>query len=103
MRTLHDLAHIYDLIDKAICEDSPYTIKEGGVIKEGYSEELDNINSLSKTASSGSPTWKMQKRERTGIRNLKVGFNKVFGYYIDVTKSNIDLVPERLYQKTDSG
>lgn len=96
---IHDLAHIYDLIDKAICEDSPYTIKEGGVIKEGYSEELDNIKFSIKDGKQWIANLENAERERTGIRNLKVGFNKVFGYYIDVTKSNIDLVPDDYIRK----
>ena len=85
--------------DKAICEDSPYTIKEGGVIKEGYSEELDNIKFSIKDGKQWIANLENAERERTGIRNLKVGFNKVFGYYIDVTKSNIDLVPDDYIRK----
>ena len=90
---------VYDRIDKAIKEDPPLTIKEGGLIKDGYSKELDDI----KEASSGSLSWIMglenAERQRTGIKTLKVGFNKVFGYYIEVTKAQQDNVPEDYIRK----
>ncbi|SCJ81114.1 DNA mismatch repair protein mutS [uncultured Eubacterium sp.] len=96
---IHDLEHIYDLIEKAICEDAPFTIKEGGIIKEGYSEELDHIKFSIKDGKQWIANLENAERERTGIKNLKVGFNKVFGYYIDVTKSNTGLVPEDYIRK----
>ncbi|MBR5229015.1 MAG: DNA mismatch repair protein MutS, partial [Firmicutes bacterium] len=90
---------VYDRIDRAIKEDPPLTIKEGGLIKDGYSLELDEI----KDASSGSLSWIMglenAERQRTGIKTLKVGFNKVFGYYIEVTKAQQDNVPEDYIRK----
>ena len=93
------LREIYEKIDEAILEDPPVTIKEGGLIREGYSEELDEI----KEASGGSLSWIMNleaaERERTGIKKLKVGFNKVFGYYIEVTKSQAENVPEDYIRK----
>lgn len=96
---IHDLSHIYDLIEKAICDDPPFTIKDGGIIKEGYSEELDNIKFSIKDGKQWIANLENAERERTGIKTLKVGFNKVFGYYIDVTKANADLVPEDYIRK----
>ncbi len=93
------LQEIYEKIDLAIREDPPVTIKEGGLIRDGYSEELDGI----KEASGGSLSWIMNlesaERERTGIKKLKVGFNKVFGYYIEVTKSQAENVPDDYIRK----
>lgn len=96
---IHDLEHIYDLIDKAICDDPPFNIKDGGLIKEGYSQELDNLKFSIKDGKQWIANLENAERERTGIKTLKVGFNKVFGYYIDVTKSNTDLVPEDYIRK----
>lgn len=96
---IHDLEHIYGLIDKAICDDPPFNIKDGGLIKEGYSEELDNLKFSIKDGKQWIANLENAERERTGIKTLKVGFNKVFGYYIDVTKSNTDLVPEDYIRK----
>ena len=93
-KTIDTLDDIYDLLDRSINEDAPITVKEGGLIKEGYSIELDELKSIS----SGSKDFILQieqdERERTGIKNLKVGFNKVFGYYIEVSKGNIPLIKE---------
>ncbi len=94
-----DLKPVYDLIEKAICDDPPFTVKEGGIIKEGYSEELDNLKFSIKDGKQWIANLESAERERTGIRTLKVGFNKVFGYYIDVTKSNAQNVPENYIRK----
>ncbi len=96
---IHDLEEIYDLIDRAICDEPPFTVKEGGLIKEGYSQELDHIKFSIKDGKQWIANLENAERERTGIKNLKVGFNKVFGYYIDVTKSNTHLVPEDYIRK----
>ncbi len=96
---LDELKDIYDLIEKSIVEDPPMTVKEGGLIKLGYNEEIDKL----KTATTEGKNWLVQleakEKEETGIKNLKVGFNKVFGYYIEVTKSNLPQVPERYIRK----
>jgi len=93
-KTIDTLDDIYDLLEKSINEDAPITIREGGLIKEHYSSELDELKSIS----SGSKDFILQieqdERERTGIKNLKVGFNKVFGYYIEVSKGNIPLIKD---------
>ncbi len=96
---LDELEDIYQLIDKAIIEDPPMTIKEGGIIRLGYDEEIDKL----KTAQIEGKNWLIQleteEKEKTGIKNLKIGFNKVFGYYIEVTKSYLNQVPERFIRK----
>ena len=96
---LDELIDIYELIEKSIVEDPPMTIKDGGIIKMGYDEEIDKL----KTATTEGKNWilklEAEEREKTGIKALKVGFNKVFGYYIEVTKSYLDQVPERFIRK----
>lgn len=96
---IHSLDHIYELIERAIREDAPFTIKEGGLIKDGYSSELDEIKFSIKDGKQWIAGLENAERERTGIRTLKVGFNKVFGYYIDVTKTNAGLVPDNYIRK----
>lgn len=90
---------VTDRIERALVEDPPVTIREGGMFRAGYSKELDSI----KEAASGSLEWitglEAAERERTGIKNLKVGFNRVFGYYIEITKSNLDHVPQDYIRK----
>ena len=96
---LDELQDIYKLIDKSIVEDPPMTIKDGGIIKLGYDEEIDKL----KTATTEGKNWiiklEAEEREKTGIKNLKVGFNKVFGYFIEVTKSGLSQVPDRYIRK----
>ncbi len=96
---LDELQDIYELIEKSIVDDPPMTVKDGGIIKLGYNEEVDKL----KTATTEGKNWIIQleaeEKEKTGIKNLKVGFNKVFGYFIEVTKSNLDQVPERYIRK----
>ncbi len=96
---LDELKDIYELIEKAIIEEPGITITEGNIIKKGYNEEVDKL----KEASTNGKVWLVEletkEKEETGIKNLKIGFNKVFGYFIEVTKSNINLVPERYVRK----
>ena len=96
---LDELQDIYNLIEKSIVDDPPMTIKEGGIIKLGFDPEIDKL----KTAGTEGKNWliklEAEEKEKTGIKNLKVGFNKVFGYYLEVTKSNLNLVPERYIRK----
>ena len=97
--SIDELKDIYELIEKAIVDDPPMTVKDGGIIKLGYDEEIDKL----KTATTQGKNWiielEAEEREKTGIKNLKVGFNKVFGYYIEVTKSNLNQVPDRYIRK----
>ena len=96
---LDELKDIHDLIEEAIIDEPPMTIKEGGLIKIGYNEEIDHL----KQATTQGKIWILEleakEREITGIKGLKIGFNRVFGYYIEVTKSNISLVPDRYIRK----
>ena len=98
-KKLDELQDIYALIDKAIIDDPPMTIKDGGIIKLGYDEEIDKL----KKAQTEGKNWLVQleaeEKEKTGIKNLKIGFNKVFGYYIEVTKSFLKQVPDRFIRK----
>ena len=98
-QNLDELKDVYTLIDRAIIEDPPISVKEGGMIKKGYNEEVDEL----KSATTDGKKWLMElevkEKEQTGIKNLKVGFNKVFGYFIEVTKSNLSQVPERYIRK----
>ena len=96
---LDELKDIHDLIEKAIIEEPGITITEGNIIKTGYNEEVDKL----KEASTNGKYWLVEleakEKEATGIKNLKVSFNKVFGYYIEVSKSNLGLVPDRYIRK----
>ncbi len=85
---------LYTLLDKSIYENPPITLKEGSLIKDGYSSELDELKDLRNGGKDFISKFELSERERTGIKNLKVGFNKVFGYYIEVSKSNIPLIKE---------
>lgn len=96
---LDELTDIYNLIDESITEDPPFTIREGGLIKEGYDETLDGVRKISREGKGWIACLEAKERKRTGINSLKVSFNKVFGYYIEVTKTNLDLVPEDYVRK----
>ncbi|MDR3295808.1 MAG: DNA mismatch repair protein MutS [Clostridiales Family XIII bacterium] len=94
-----DLSEAEQLIAAAIREDPPFMLREGGLIREGYSAELDALKHSIVDGQQWIASLEGKERERTGIRNLKVGFNKVFGYYIEVTKSYYDLIPEEYIRK----
>lgn len=96
---ISDFSGLYKLIDDAVAEEPPYTITEGQLIKDGYSTDLDELKSSIKDAKLWIAELETTEKERTGIKTLKVGFNKVFGYYIDVSKSNISLVPDDYIRK----
>ncbi|GGK13050.1 DNA mismatch repair protein MutS [Caldalkalibacillus thermarum] len=87
------------LLDQSLSEDAPVTIKEGGIFKPGYNEELDQLNKASREGKNWISELEQKERERTGIKSLKVGYNKVFGYYIEVTKANVHLLDEGRYQR----
>lgn len=96
---LDDLKDIFDLIEAAIEEEPPITVREGGMIKDGYDAEIDRL----RAAKTDGKQWLMElqetEKERTGIKNLRIKFNKVFGYYLEVTNSYKDLVPEEWTRK----
>ena len=93
-KTIDTLEEVTNILEKAIFEDPPLTLKEGSIIKEGYNEELDELRRISSGSKDFILDIERQEKERTGIKNLKVGFNKVFGYYIEVSKGQKDLVKE---------
>jgi DNA mismatch repair protein MutS len=90
---MNELKDVVKLIESAIVDDPPLTVKEGGLIKNGYNEKLDELREIAR----GGKTWvsklEKQERRRCGIKSLRVGYNKVFGYYIEVTKANLSQVP----------
>lgn len=93
------LSDLYSLIDSAIDKEAPFTIREGGIIKSGYNEELDKIKETSQNSREVLLSMESTLKEETQIKNLKIGFNKVFGYYIEVTNSFKELVPPNFVRK----
>ena len=93
-REIDTLDDLYQLLDKTILEDAPFTLHEGHLIKSGYNSELDELKSLSSGSKDFILNIEREERERTGIKNLKVGFNKVFGYYIEVSKGQCHLIKD---------
>lgn len=96
---LDPLPELASLIKKAIREDAPLHLKEGGIFKKGYNAQRDELEELSKNSKSVIAGIEARERARTGIPNLKVGYNKVFGYYIEVSKSNLNAVPQDYIRK----
>ena len=94
--TLDDIA---ELLGKAIVDNPPYTIREGGMIREGFNADVDYYRSIKTNGTDIMASIEQKEREETGIKTLKVDYNKVFGYYIEVTKSFIDQVPDRYVRK----
>ena len=92
--SLETFDYLVDLIDKSIVESPPITLKEGGIIKDGYNSEIDELRSIKSGGKDFISKFESEEKERTGIKGLKVGFNKVFGYYIEVPKGQINLVKE---------
>ena len=91
---LPDVSDLYSLLEKSLYESPPPTLKEGYLIKEGFNKELDELKLLRSGGKEFISNYENEERERTGIKNLKVGFNKVFGYYIEISKGNLPLVKE---------
>ncbi len=90
---------VADLIEKAITDDPPILTKEGNLIKTGYNEEVDKLRYIGSNGKNIIAEMETREREKTGIKNLKIAFNKVFGYYIEVTRSYYDLVPKEYIRK----
>ena len=103
MRELHDsldeLEDVCSLIDRAIMDDPPLVIKDGGIIKEGYNEEIDRLRKAKTEGKQWLSELEAREREKTGIKNLRIKYNKVFGYYLEVTNSYKDLVPDYYMRK----
>ncbi|MHA1383578.1 MAG: DNA mismatch repair protein MutS [Candidatus Helarchaeota archaeon] len=96
---LQQLPEIIQLIDNSIVEDPPTTIKEGGFIKDGYHKELDELRKLSKNSKAWILELENKEKINTGIKNLRIRFSKTIGYYVEITKANLKLVPKRFIRK----
>lgn len=96
MDTLEDIS---SMIECAISDDPPALLKDGGVIRTGYNEELDSLREIVHNTKGVLTALESREREKTGIKNLKVGFNNVFGYYIEVTRSFLSQVPPEYVRK----
>ncbi|KIU12721.1 DNA mismatch repair protein MutS [Bacillus subtilis] len=90
---------VLELLEEALYENPPLSVKEGNLIKDGYNQKLDEYRDASRNGKDWIARLEQQEREYTGIRSLKVGFNKVFGYYIEVTKANLHLLEEGRYER----
>ena len=93
------MGDMYKLLFNAIDDEAPLTVREGGMIKDGFDQELDRLRYVMKNGSSVVAKIEADEREKTDIKNLKVSYNKVFGYYIEVTKSQLDKVPDHYIRK----
>ena len=93
-KQITDFTNLYDLLEKSIYENPPVSTKEGYLIKEKYNEELDELKILRKGGKDFVARFETEEKERTGIKNLKVGYNRVFGYYIEISKGNTNLVKD---------
>ncbi len=96
---MDELEEVTMLIEKAILDDPPLTVKEGGLIKKGFDENLDELREIATGGKSWVSKLEMQERQRTGIKSLRVRYNKIFGYYIEVTKANLSQVPDDYIRK----
>jgi len=94
-----ELTDIYELLFNSIKEDAPFTLRDGSLIKKGYNEEVDKLREAKEKGSGWVLSLETEEREKTGIKNLKIKYNKVFGYCIEVTNSYASLVPERYIRK----
>ncbi|SHG83205.1 DNA mismatch repair protein MutS [Virgibacillus chiguensis] len=90
---------IIDILEASIVDDPPISIKEGGIIKDGYNEQLDTYRDASRNGKQWIAELEQKEKQATGIKSLKIGYNRVFGYYIEVTKANLHLLPEGRYER----
>ena len=100
MDPLEDLC---SLIGSAICDDPPLAMKEGGIIRDGYSEEVDRLRNAKTEGKDWLAKLEEEEREKTGIKNLRIRYNKVFGYYLEVTNSFREPCAGLLYAEADTG
>ncbi len=96
---ISDLSEIVRLVENAIMDEPPVSVKDGGVIKDGFNQELDELRHIMAHGKEIIDGIEQREREATGIKNLKIGFNRVFGYYLEVTRSYYDLIPEGWIRK----
>jgi DNA mismatch repair protein MutS len=98
-KSIDPLADVTGIIGRAIVDDPPFVLREGGIIRDGFDGDLDELRSISREGKGWIARLERQEKERTGISSLKVRFNKVFGYYIEVTRSHLASVPEDYQRK----
>ncbi|VEF48323.1 DNA mismatch repair protein MutS [Bacillus freudenreichii] len=98
-QALDPCEELTDLLERAVAENPPISVKEGGIIKDGYHTELDQYRDASRNGKSWIAALEKEEREKTGIKSLKVGYNRVFGYYIEVTRANVKLLEEGRYER----
>jgi DNA mismatch repair protein MutS len=98
-RSMDTLLDIAEIIENAICDDPPVSLKEGGLIREGYNRELDELISITRDGKSWIAELAQTEKKRTGISNLKIGYNRVFGYYIEISNGNLHMVPSDYIRK----
>lgn len=94
LENIEDFKSLYNLLNNSISDDAPFSAKDRGIIKEGYSEELDELNKINLSGKDYLLEFETQERERTKIKNLKIGYNRVFGYYIEIPNTSKDLVKD---------
>ncbi|WP_367344185.1 DNA mismatch repair protein MutS [Methanomethylovorans sp.] len=99
LQDLEELDHLVELIGKAIVEEPPLSTREGGMVRPGYNSQLDKLKNLSRNGKKWVADFQQKERERTGIKSLKVGYNRVFGYYLEVTSTNSSQVPDDYIRK----
>ena len=90
---------VTDLLEMSIVDNPPLSIKEGNIIQDGYNAELDTYRDASRNGKTWIAQLEREERERTGIKSLKIGYNRVFGYYIEVTRANLHLLEEGRYER----
>ncbi len=93
------ISHIPELIMRAICDEPPFSVREGGILREGFSEEVDNLRNVRDNGAQMVSQLETRERESTGIKKLKVGYNRVFGYYIDIPRAFSENVPEEYIRR----
>lgn len=96
---IEDFAEIRELLDKSIVEEPPLSSRDGGIIKEGFSNALDELRTIKRDGRKWIAGLEAKERQTTGINSLKIGYNRVFGYYIEITKTNLRLVPDHYIRK----
>jgi len=96
---LDNLRDIFIVIQNSISEDAPISVKDGGIIKENFSKDLDELREISRNSKKLLAEFEAKQKDITGIKNLKVGYNRVVGYYIEVTKTNVNLIPDYYIRK----
>lgn len=96
---IDSLEDLFDLLERSINEDPPFTVREGNLIKDTFNQELDELREITQKGKEWISALENKEKEKTGIKNLKIGFNKVFGYYLEITKSNIGQAPDYFIRK----